>query len=188
VGGILNSSFLIPNSLYWVGDIYELDIESVVVRDPSAESADTETLGCVMARGYIVDTVFCRLVHDPLGGLTGHIGIESGGYRLVKLALSAAGHDAHRRHLAFAAREDLGLAIARLGDGCEKFVRLDRLREDATHPGGSAAMHSEAFEFFKPEATGQLGGIAQLEVTIQRQVVGDQRNPVLDQEADALPE
>ncbi len=85
-------------------------------------------------------------------------------------------------------REDLRLSIARLGDGCEKLAGLDRLREDATHPGRSAEVHSEAFELLEPEATGQLGGIAQLEVSIQRQMVGDQRDPVLDQEADALLE
>ena len=186
--GIPNSEFRTQNSSDWVGDIHELDIEPVVVRDPSAESADAETLGCVMARGYIVDTVLGRLVHDPLGGLTGHIGIESGGYRLMKLALSAARHDAHRGHQPIAAGEDLGLAIARFGDGCEKLVRLDCLREDATHPRRSAAVHSKAFELFEPEATGKLGGVAQLEVSIQGKVVGDQRNPVLNQEPDALLE
>ena len=159
-----------------------------MVGDPAAEGTDTKTLSSVVARGNVVDTVFGGLVHDPLGGLTGHVGVEPCGHRLVELTLSAAGHDAHRRHQTFAAGEDLGLAIACLGDSCKKLLRLDSLGENTAHPGRSATMHSEAFEFFKPQATGQLGGIAQLKMSIQWQVVGNQRNSVFDQIADAFPE
>ena len=68
----------------------------------------------------------------------------------------------------------MGLAIAGFGDSCEKFLRLDSLGEDATSPGWSAGVHSETFELLQPEATRQLSGIAQLEMSIQWQVVGDQ--------------
>ena len=172
--GIPNSEFRTQNSSNWVWNIDEFDIESVVVGDPAAESADAEAFSRVVARGHIMDTILGGLVHDPLGGFASHIGIESSGYRLVELALSAAGHDAHRRHQTIAAGEDLGLAIACLGDGCKKLLRLHSLWKDATHPGWSATVHSEAFELLKSEATGQLGGVAKLEMSIQRQVVGDQ--------------
>jgi len=171
---IQNSEFKIPNSSDGVWYVDELDVESVVVRDPAAKGADAETLRRVVARGHIMDTVLGGLVHDPLGRFAGHIGIKSSGHRLVELALSAAGHDAHGRHQPIASREDLGFAIACLGNGCKKFIRLDSLGEDPTYTGRGAAMHSEAFKFFKPEATGQLGGIAQFEMPIQRQVVGNQ--------------
>ena len=94
--GIPNSEFRTQNSSNWVGNVDELDIEPVVVGDPTAEGADAESLGRVMASGHIMDTVLGRLVHDPFGGFAGHIGIESGGHRLMELALSAAGYDAHR--------------------------------------------------------------------------------------------
>lgn len=171
---IQNSEFKIPNSSDGVWYIDELDIESVVVGDPAAKGADAEALRRIVARGDIMDAVLGSLMHDPLGRFAGHISIEPGGHRLVELALSAAGHDAHRRHQPIASREDLGLAIASLADGCKEFIRLDSLGEDPTHPGRGATMHSEGFELFKPEATGQLGGIAEFEMSIQRQVVGNQ--------------
>ena len=172
--GIPNSEFRTQNSSNWVGNVDEFNFEIVVVGDPAAESSDAEAFSRVVARGHIMDTILGGLVHDPLGGFASHIGIESSGYRLVELALSAAGHDAHRRHQTIAAGEDLGLAIACLGDGCKKLLRLHSLWKDATHPGWSATVQSEAFELLKSEATGKLGGVAKLEMSIQRQVVGDQ--------------
>lgn len=146
----------------------------MAVGDPTSKGTDAETLGSVMAGGHVVDPVLCRLVHDPLGSLSGHVGIESSGHRLVEFALGAASHDAHRRYQPIAAGEDLGFTIAGLGDRSEKLFLLDRFREDATHPRRRTAVNSEALELFKSEAASQLGGVAQLEMSVQRQVVGDQ--------------
>ena len=44
-------------------------------------------------------------------------------------------------------------------------------------------MHPETLELFEPEATSQLGGVAEIEMSIQREVVGDERDPVFDQDA-----
>ena len=186
--GIPNSEFRTQNSSNWVGNIDELDIEPVAFGDPSTEGADAESLGRVMARGHVMDTVLGRLMHDPLGGLSGHVGIESGGHRLMKLALGAAGHDADRRHQPIAAGEDLGFAIARLGDGGEELVRFNCLRKDPAHSCRSTAVHSESLELLESETTSQLGGVAEFEMSVQREVVADQRNPVFDQKTDPFSE
>ena len=45
---------------------------------------------------------------------------------------------------------------------------------------------AEAFELFEPEATSQMGGVAKLEMSIQREGVGNERDPVFDQDANPL--
>lgn len=142
--------------------------------DPAAECTDAEALGRVVPGGDVVDAILCSLVHHPLGGLTGHVGVESRRHRLVKLALGGAGHDADRRHQAVAARENQRLSIARLGDGGEELVRLDRLWENTAHTCGGTGVDAEAFELLEPEATSQLGGVAEFEMPVERQVIGDQ--------------
>jgi len=171
-----------------IWDVDELDIEIVVIGDPVAEGADPEPLSRIMAGGHVMDAVLGGLMHDPLGGFSGHVGIESGGHCLMELALSAAGHNSHRRHQPIATGKDLWLAIARLGDGCEEFISIDGLWEDPAYSGRNTAVHTETLEFFKSEPTSQLGGVAELEMSIQREVVGNQRNPVFDQDANPFSE
>jgi hypothetical protein len=49
-----------------------------------------------VARSNIVNPVLGRLVHDPLRGLAGDVGVETCGHGLVELFLGAAGDDADR--------------------------------------------------------------------------------------------
>jgi hypothetical protein len=145
-----------------------------MIGDPAAERADAKALGCVVAGGDIVDLVFGRLVHDPLGSLTRNIGVETGGHGLVKLTLSAARDDSHRRDKALSSREDLGLSFACLGNCRKKFVGLDRLGKHPTHPGGCSEMKAEGLELHEPEPARELRRVAELEVAVEREVVGNQ--------------
>ncbi len=159
----------------------------MVIRNPVPEGSNAEAFACVVAGCDVVDAVLGRLVHDPLGGLAGDVGVETGGDRLVELALSGTGDDANRRHEPIPAFEYLGFAVARLRDGGKKLFSVDRLRKNAADPCRCAGMESKALELFEPESSGQLRRVAQLEVAIERQVIGDQRDAVFDQEAHALP-
>ena len=95
---IPNSEFRIPNSefLHRVGQIDEFYFDAVLVGDPPSESLDAEAFGGVVAGRDVVDAIFGGLVHDPFGGLAGHVGIEACGDGLMELPFGPTGHDTHR--------------------------------------------------------------------------------------------
>ena len=156
--------------------------------DPAAEREDAEPLGGVVTGGEVVDPVLGGLVQHPLGRLAGDVGVEAGCDRLVVVPLRGAGHDSDRRHQASVALEDLRIASAGLGDRVEQLVRRDRLREHAADAHRPAVIVAEGLQLDQPEPVGELGRVAEIGVTIERQVVGDQRQPVLDQQPHPLAE
>ena len=141
-----------------------------------------------MAGGEVVNPVLGGLVENPFGGLSGDIRVEARGHRLVELALGAAGDDAHRGHRAASSRKDLGLAFARLGHGGEELLRLDRLGEDPADSHRRAVVLAEGLQLFETEAASELGCVTQLQVAVQGQVVGDERDLVFEQEPYPLSE
>jgi len=168
--------------------IDELDLETVVFGEPSTKGTDTKPLGRVMTGGHVMDLVFGSLVKHPFGGLASDIGVETRGDSLVELALGTAGHDADRGNHSIATWENLRLTLTRLGDRCEKLVRIHRLRKYAAYSCRTAAVLAKGLELFETEATCQTSGIPQIEVTVERQVIGDERDSVLEENSNPLTE
>jgi hypothetical protein len=136
-----------------IRDIDEFHVEIVVAGDPVAEGADAEPFCRVMTGGHVMNTVLGGLMHDPFGGLSGHVGIESGGHSLMKLSRGAASHDSDRRHQPIPAGKDLWLAITCRRDCCEEIIRIDGIWEDSADASRDTTVHPETFELFEPEAT-----------------------------------
>ena len=186
VGGIPNSEFRIPNSSNWVWNIDEFDVETVMVRDPSSESTDAESLGGVVTRRQIVDPILGGLVEDPFRGLACDICIETGGDGLVKFLLCTAGDDPHRRHQMISAGKGLRFALAGFFDGGDELLQIDRFLKDPADAGGCAEVDAEGLELLEADAVGELCRVAELQVSVEGQMVGDERDPVFDQEPEAF--
>ena len=94
------------------------------------------------------------------------------------LALGGAGDDPHRRDLAPVALEDLRLAIGDLGHRGEELVGVHGLPENAADAGRHPLVLGEGLELAQAETAPELGGVAQLHVAVEGEVVGDQRHVV----------
>ncbi len=82
--------------------------------------------------------------------------------------------------------KDLGFPFAGLGDGSGEFEWVHRFVKHAAHAGRRAGVDAKGLELLQPQSPGELRRVAELDVAVERQVVGDQRDLVLDQNADAL--
>lgn len=166
----------------------ELDLEPTSVGEPAAQRSNTETLGGVVPRRDVVNPVLGGLVENPLRRFAGDVGVETRRHRLVVLALGGTGDDPHRGDQSSVALEDLRLAIGDLGDGREELDGVDRFGKDPADAGRGALVLGKRLELTESEQPGELGGVAQLHVPVQRQVVRDQRDVVGQQKPDPLAE
>jgi len=156
--------------------------------EPPTQGANAEALGRVVARGDVVDPVLRGLVEHPFGRLTGYIGVEARRYRLVVLAFGGPGDDPHRGDLTPVALEDLRFAIGCFRNRREKLLGVHRLGEDAADAGRCPLMLGERLELGETEAATEDGGVAQVHVAVEGEMVGDQGDVVGQQQPDSLAE
>ena len=159
----------------------------MTICDPVAEGPHTETLGRVVPRRHIVDPILGRLVHDPLGGLAGDVGVETRRDRLVVFAFGGPGDDSHRFDHPPVTLEDLRLAIGDIGDCGEEVLGVHRFGEDTADPGGCSLVLGKRLELDQTELTSELGGVSQLHVPVEGEVVRDQRNVVGQKQPNPFP-
>ena len=160
-----------------------LDLESAVLCEPPAKRLDTEALRRVVSCGHVMDAIFSRLVQHPLGRLTGDVGVETRRHRLVVLAFGGPGDDTDRRDLAPVALENLRLAIGGFRDRREKLIGIHRLGKDAADAGRCPLVFGEGLELGETEAPTEHGGISQIHVSIEGEMVGDQGDVIGQQES-----
>ena len=160
--------------LHRIGHVDELDVKAKVGLEMAAQGADAEGLGGVVARGQIVDAVLRGLMQDPLGGLAGDVGVETGRDRLVVFRFGGAGDDADRAYQLAVTLKDLGFAVTDDRNPIEENLCLHWFWKDAADPHRLSAVFSEGFQTLETQSGGQLGGIAHLGVTVEWQMVGQQ--------------
>ncbi len=103
-----------------------------------------------MPCGDVVDPILGCLVEDPLGRLTGDIGVEARRHRLVVLAFGGTRDDPHRGNQPPVALEDLRFPIGDLGHGREELDGIHGFGEDTANPGRRPLVFGERFEFGEP--------------------------------------
>ena len=127
-----------------------------------------------MSCGDVVNPILGGLVENPLRRLTGDVGVEARRHRLVVLAFGGPGNDPNRGDQSPVTLEDLRLPIGDLGHGREELDGVHGFGEDTADPGRRPLVLSERFEFGESEASGELGGIPQLHVSVEGEVIRDE--------------
>src|SRR5664280_426540 len=171
-----------------VGDVEEADVEVEALTEELPQRAHAEALGGVVAGGDEVDPVLLGAVHDPLAGLAGDVGVEARRDGLIETGGRPPGHDPDRGDHVRAAEEDLRLLTAGGPHPREQLLVGDRRREHPGEPQRHPAEVPERLELLEPEVAGEDGGVAVLWVAVEREVVGDQVEVVLEQQLQAAPE
>lgn len=169
-------------ALHGIRQFDELDLEIVVLLEPVTQGEHAESLGGVVPGCKVVDAVLGCLVQDPLGGFARDVGVETRGYGLMVFALGGTGDDPDRRHLAPTSLEDLWFPLTGIGHGGEQLLCFDGFGKDTADTGRHALMIPEGFEFNKAEPGRELRCVAENRMAVQGKVVGDERDPIFDQE------
>ncbi len=170
-------SWFRPGSSRRVVDVEELRVETRECGpEARGEGARAERLGAVMAARGDVDPVFARGGLRILAGLAGdeEIAVEAAG--VLGQARCAAGDDADlgdRRRAAVEEEQALGdtRAQERVGVG-----DADGRVPGAGAAGRDAARGEGGLELRQADGARELGGVPQLGVPVERQVIGGERD------------
>ena len=175
-------------ALHRIRQIDELDLETVTVCNPLAQSPNSEPLGGVVAGGACVDPLLRVIADDALCGVYSDDGVEGRRHRLGVLAFGCARDDCHRFDHPPVAVEDLGLSIGGVANRSEELLGVHRFGEDPADAGRGPLVFGEWLEFGQTESAPELSRVAEFHVSVEGQVVRDQRHPVGEEQPHPLAE
>ncbi|CDI92969.1 hypothetical protein BN889_04942 [Pseudomonas aeruginosa PA38182] len=134
----------------------------------------------MVSGGDEADAVLPRAVHGLLGNLAGQVGIDASGDRLVDIALGAAGApgDAPDRLTGI---DQQRLTPQRIAHMPSEIGRLHRLGKRTEEDDGTRVARLQRPFHFEAELPGELHVVAHLRMQIQRQVVSEQTDIVVQQ-------